>query len=158
MKNLYILSGIPGVGKSSWSKNFAKITKNTHIISSDDIRKELGGSFQYFEEEDKVWELFLERAEQLSKENDDINVILDSTCLTDEYRTQYFGKLKNYDRYILVIFRCSFSVALSRNSRRKEGKVVPMKIMKKMYNEFKFPSKETKSKFNEVIEVNCLLD
>lgn len=153
MKKLYILSGIPGSGKSSWSQNFKNEHPNTFVISSDDIRMELGGKYQYFDEEDKVWELFNSRAQELCNKYDDVNVILDSTCLKDDYRLSYVENLKGFDKYILVLFICKFKDALKLNNSRPEGRIVPYKVMKSMKDSWRYPTFETKLKFDEIIEV-----
>lgn len=59
MRVCYILSSVPGSGKTTWALNFKATHLNTFIVSSDEIRKELGGSYQYFKEEERVWRIFL---------------------------------------------------------------------------------------------------
>ena len=46
MNKLIILSGVPGSGKSYFSKTIKKI-KNSHvyIVSSDELRKEIGANY-----------------------------------------------------------------------------------------------------------------
>ena len=63
MKKVIIMSGIPGCGKSTWANNYIANNpkEKVFIVASDEIRKELGGKVQYFEEEDKVWNIFLTR-------------------------------------------------------------------------------------------------
>ena len=59
MRKIFVLSGIPGCEKSTWANKFkVENPNNTFIIASDDIRMEIGGAYQYFEEENRVWDLF----------------------------------------------------------------------------------------------------
>src|SRR5574344_2008460 len=101
MKKLIILTAIPGAGKSTWANQFILNNKNSYIVSSDEIRKEIGGSYQYFKEEDRVWKLFLERTHSYAK-LDDVNVILDSTNLNDYYRMMYLNETPDFDKHVLV--------------------------------------------------------
>lgn len=43
---LILTIGIPGSGKSYWVKNYLKQYPTTHVVSTDDIRKELTGNEQ----------------------------------------------------------------------------------------------------------------
>ena len=92
MKKMILLSAVPGAGKSTWAENYKRLNpeERVFIVASDEIRKELGGSYQYFKEEAKVWQLFLGRANDYAKEYEDVTVILDSTNLTNKYRRMYF--------------------------------------------------------------------
>ena len=67
MRICYILSSIPGSGKTTWAKNFKACNLNTFIVSSDEIRKELGGTYQYFKEEERVWKIFFSRSPRKGK-------------------------------------------------------------------------------------------
>ena len=55
---MILLSAVPGAGKSTWAEAYKRENPNekVFVVSSDEIRKELGGSYQYFKEEAKVEE------------------------------------------------------------------------------------------------------
>ena len=74
MRKMILLSAVPGAGKSTWAENYRRLNSDERvfIVSSDEIRKELGGSYQYFKEEAKVWSLFLERTNNYAKEYEDV--------------------------------------------------------------------------------------
>ena len=68
MKTFILLAAVAGCGKSTWANNFKKDHPNTFIVSSDELRKELGGDYQNFDHEKEVWELFFSRIEGYAKE------------------------------------------------------------------------------------------
>ncbi len=153
MKKLYVLTSVPGSGKSTWALNFKANNLNTFIVSSDEIRKELGGSYQYFKEEDRVWKIFYARANKYARENESCNVILDSTAMNDYYRELYIRKCKGFDKYILVYFDTPFSIARKRNENRMKDKQVPTAIFDNFLKNFKKPSPETIELFDEYLVI-----
>ncbi len=153
MKVCYVLTSIPGSGKSTWAKNFKACNLNTFIVSSDEIRKELGGSYQYFKEEDRVWRIFFSRANKIAKENKSCNVILDSTCINDYYRNLYKEKTKGFDKYVLVYFDVPFSECRKRNKNRMIQKQVPDFAFDDLLKRFKKPSQEIIKIYDEFIIV-----
>lgn len=154
MRVLYILTSVPGSGKSTRSLNFKATHLNTYIISSDEIRKELGGSYQYFEEEDRVRKIFFARTNKIAREHRDCNVILDSTCMNDYYRELYLSKCSSFDKKVLVYFNVPFNICRKRNKSRMVEKQVPDAAFNDIIKKFKAPSEETKKLFDEVIEIN----
>lgn len=155
MKKMILLSAVPGAGKSTWARNYELLNREekVFIVSSDEIRKELGGSYQYFKEEAKVWQLFLDRANEYSNQYDDVTVILDSTNLTNKYRKMYFEKTPNFDKHVLVYFDVSFEKACERNLSRDEKKVVPEHAMVHLYKELEPVDQETINIYDEYIEI-----
>ncbi|MBR1581823.1 MAG: AAA family ATPase [Bacilli bacterium] len=153
MRVCYILTSVPGSGKSTWSLNFKATHLNTFIISSDEIRKELGGSYQYFKEEDRVWKIFFARANKYTKLYRDVNVILDSTCINDYYRELYMKKCTGFDKFVLVFFDIPFAECRKRNKQRSKEKIVPEKAFDQMLKKFKAPSEELIALFDDYIVV-----
>lgn len=153
MRKLILLSALPGAGKSTWANNYKRLNSNelVYIVSSDEIRKELGGSYQYFKEEEKVWRLFLERANSYAKENENVTVILDSTNLTNHYREMYFHQTPGFDRHVLVYIECDYQLACVRNLQRAEEKIVPQFAMEKLNKELEMVDEKTSSLYDEYI-------
>lgn len=149
MKKMILLSAVPGAGKSTWAEKYKKNHLNTFIVSSDEIRKELGGSYKYFAEEEKVWKLFIERANSyLNFPLDNLTVILDSTLMNDYYREYYLKKTSGFDFHSLVFIDVPFDVAKERNVERIEDKVVPEEVLIRMYHDFERPSDRVISLFD----------
>ena len=158
MKKMILLSAVPGAGKSTWAENYKRLNldEKVFIVSSDEIRKELGGSYQYFKEEAKVWQLFLDRANDYAKENEDVTVILDSTNLTNKFRQMYYEKTPGFDKHVLVYFDVSFDKACERNLSRNEAKVVPHYAMVRLYDELEPVDQETINLYDEYIEIRIV--
>ena len=155
MRKMILLSAVPGAGKSTWAENYRRLNSDERvfIVSSDEIRKELGGSYQYFKEEAKVWSLFLERTNNYAKEYEDVTVILDSTNLTNKYRRMYREQTPEFDKHVLVYFDVSFEKACERNLSRHELKVVPEYAMVRLYDELEAVDQETINLYDEYIEI-----
>ena len=59
-KKLYILSGVPGCGKSTWARNMMKKDENIDIISRDKIRFSMVNEENgYFSREDEVFNKYV---------------------------------------------------------------------------------------------------
>ncbi|MBP5694184.1 MAG: ATP-binding protein [Bacilli bacterium] len=154
MRSLYVLSGLPGSGKSTWAEEFKKTHKEpTFIIASDEIRIELGGYPQYFEEESKVWKLFYERMNE-PLVYDDANVIMDSTCLEDKFRRLAVEKAGRFDRKVLVFFNVSPSICKFRNENRHDDRKVKDYAMDEMIENFHYPSDEVISLYDSVLVIS----
>ena len=154
MKSLYVLSGLPGSGKTTWAGEFKKTHKEpSFIVASDDIRVELGGYPQYFEEEEKVWDLFYSRMNEPLIYND-VNVIMDSTCLEDKFRKLIIEKAGNFDRKVLVFFNVSPSICKTRNESRESNRRVKETVMDKMIENFHYPCDEVISLYDSVLIVS----
>ena len=60
MRTFILLSAIPGCGKSTWAKRYASEHPNTHIVSSDEIRRTHFGAVNNFDHDKETWEIFLQ--------------------------------------------------------------------------------------------------
>ena len=154
MRILYVLSGLPGSGKSTWGFLFNKSHPNTFIISSDNIRKEIGGEFQYFGNEAKVWDEYYSRANRYASDLKDCSVILDSTNLTNEIRKGIIKRVPSFDKYVLVIFEVPFEICIERNKMRSPDRIVPQNIMENMHNTYEKLDEDTKRLFQDVIYID----
>ena len=135
---LIVLSGIPGSGKSTYCNLIKEFYEpqgiSVHIVSSDEIRYELDGSYSSFKNEKEVWSKFNNKAYELSKEDHSI-VILDATTLTNKQRYDYALKFKAYYKQIyLVVMDTPFEQCLKQNKMRPENKWVPEDVMERMKN------------------------
>lgn len=155
MKKLILMSGVPGSGKSTWANKYKIDHKNENvfIVASDEIRKELGGRYQYFDEESKVWSLFLSRTNDYANKYDDVTVIMDATNLTNHYRMMYLNSTGSFDFHSLVNFNLPLEVVLRQNRMREDGRVVNDDAMKMLINEYEAVSNDVINSFDEYIEI-----
>lgn len=154
MRELLLLSALPGSGKSSWAKLYAKEHKNVKIVSSDAIRIRLFGSQKNFSNEPLVWKTFLEDLQTLGQE-EDVTVIVDSTNLNNYYRTYYVKETPMYEKHTLVLFDVSYEDCLKQNLLRPKEMVVDPENMEELRAQWEEASEEAKSYFDEVIHVDA---
>ena len=139
MRNrLIVLSGVPGSGKSTYCQAYKELYEanniKVNIVSSDEIRMELFGRYNNFENEKLVWEIFRAKAYEYSKQDHSVT-ILDATTLTNKHRYNYALKYKGlYKQIYLVVMATPFEKCLEQNKMRPENKWVPEDVMKSMYN------------------------
>ena len=148
MKQLIILSAVPGSGKSTWAKKYQASHPNTYIISSDEIRFELTGQYQDFSKQKEVWEEFENRLLNYSKQDGNFTVILDAVIDLNSLRKKYYDLGKDFDRKILVILRKPLELK-KLNKERKEEKWVPEDVLINLYNKFEEPTKDILEIFDE---------
>lgn len=155
MKKLILMSGVPGSGKSTWANKYKIDHKNENvfIVASDEIRKELGGRYQYFDEENKVWSLFLSRTNDYAKLYNDVTVIMDATNLTNHYRLMYLNSTPCFDFHTLINFNLPLERVLKQNKMREDRRVVNEDAMKMLINEYEDVSSEVMDSFDEYIEI-----
>ena len=135
MSKLIILSGIPGAGKTTYAHNI----KSSKVVSNDEIRFNITkGRFpgQF------IWDHLPILRKQFKEVIKDVGrdsvVVLDSTMLTNKRRIACFNKFKDYfDEIELHIFVPNLDKSIKQNSMR--DRVVPLKQIQKMYDEFEYP-------------------
>lgn len=135
MKVAYMLSGVPGCGKSTYAKKHFS-TPNYTILESDAIRLSLFGTLdervQNSECHAKVFSTMHQRA---AKAKNDI--VIDSTNLSRKSRIFMYTQLKKHcSKVYLIQFIEPLSVVLQRNNSREPHKRVPVKTMYDMYKSF----------------------
>ena len=145
-KKLFLMCGIPGVGKSTWlknNKNFFTDIDSIDVISRDKIRFALLDEGEdYFSKEDDVWKNYVKEAKRSLKEN--YITILDATHLSIASRKKILkalGDLSNIDVYAVVCV-ANLETALKRNREREGLAFVPPSAIRRMYFQFVKPTKE----------------
>ena len=148
MKNLYMMCGIPGSGKSTYvATNFPDAT----IVSRDAIRFALlKEGDDYFAYEDMVLSIFYSEIQNAIDSDGEQDIIIDATHLTPKARTTCLQNLKNLDKVNLVALSIEvpLAIALYRNDKRTGRARVPDTVIRKMYKSYKIPTVE--EGFNEV--------
>lgn len=150
MRTFFLLSALPGSGKSTWARQYQDEHPETKIISSDRIRVKFFGERQNFSDEKRVWAEFLREIVDYGKE-ENATVIADATNLTNDYRKYYFDSAKGYDRRVLVLFDTPFETCLKQNRMRSQDCVVSDEAMIKLQNEWQEPSKEIEELFDDIL-------
>ena len=144
-KKLYILSGIPGIGKSTWIQNHKdKFEGTTNVVSRDAIRfTKVKSPDEYFKYEKEVWAEFVNQA--IISLNKFDNTILDATHINPSSRGKILRALKNnlVGIEINTIAFCGMTdTAIKRNSGREGLALVPVSAILNMSKNFTIPTKE----------------
>lgn len=153
MRTLYLLSALPGSGKSTWARRFKENHNHVYVVSSDEIRIELFGRADDFSNEELTWSTFLQRIHFYGEQDEEANVIADSTNLTNYFREYYRLKTPEFDKHILVVFDIPLEDVFAQNRMRKKEKIVPDEAMRKMAAQYEPLSQETADGFDEVIHI-----
>lgn len=134
MLHMYIVSGPPACGKSSWIKERIKRDGGIHI-SRDTIRfSMLSEDDEYFAKEYEVIADFLHQIqEQLDLKEQDIYV--DATNLNKYSRAKLYNNLNVNNEYTVVYvgFTTPLSICLERNKNRTGREFVPESVIRRMW-------------------------
>lgn len=140
MSNLYLLSGVPGSGKSYIAKKLGEMyvnDKKIKYISRDEIRFSLlNDDEDYFSKENLVFDTFVNKIQEALDNGAD--VIADSTLITVGSRRKLLSRLHLSDNTRLVGCNVStaLNVCLARNANREGRAVVPPDVIEKMWNSY----------------------
>lgn len=153
MNKLVVLAGVPGSGKSYFSSTIKKIkTSHVYVISSDQLRKEIGGSQSNLNNEDLVWKIFLDLAKAYSSDKNGI-VILDATHINSELRVDRNKELKSlFDETYLVVWNLDHLVVSNQNLQRDYP--IPPEAMNMFFDKFEMPDEKDKAFFDHIIYIN----
>lgn len=134
MSKCIMLIGLPGSGKSYWSKKYIQENPDTILVSSDSIREEVFGDVNDQKHNGEVFNIVHKRVVAAIKNGRD--VILDATNLS---RKRRIGFLKSIPDCLTeaIVFAIPFETCCKRNSAR--DRVVPQVAMDRMYRSFQPP-------------------
>lgn len=151
MKTLYIMSGIPGSGKSYWATNHVeKLNGRVAYVSRDEIRFSLiSDKDKYFSKEKEVFNTYVATIKEKLKEYD--AVIADATQINTKSRTKLLRALgmdiRNV-KIVAMVIETDLETALERNGRRDKKTRVPVQAIEDMFMKKNLPT--LKEGFHEV--------
>lgn len=136
-KNFIILTGIPGSGKSSWAKDFAKRSKDFYAyVSSDEMRGMLTGNEGDISKDGVIWGVLYKTLDVLLTKN--VNIIFDATSYNKKARRKLFNIVEKFDYTVeAMVFDTPLEVCLRRNQERTRK--VPENVIQYMYDMFEYP-------------------
>lgn len=154
MPILYIMCGVPGVGKSTYVKNHCS-DDFEKWVSRDAIRFSLVKETEpYFSKETLVYNIFIQ--EIIKGLEDDCNVYADATHLTKASRSKLLRRIPKglYDEVHLIWLKADISVCLYQNELRKGTRAyVDPKAIKRMHYGIEEPSLDEGIDEIEIIKV-----
>ena len=144
MKNLFVLVGVPGTGKSTFIQKhlLPQLNLSTKVISRDEIRFSIVGiNEEYFSHEKEVFEEFIKQIKYSLNEN--TNTIVDATHINCGSRTKLLRAigedLKDVSVYAIVILN-DLDTILAQNENRTGRAYVPESAIRRMYASFSQPT------------------
>ena len=137
MATLILMVGIPGSGKSTYTKT--KIERRVRILSSDAIRKELFDDENDQEHNDIVFETLYNRAREHLEAGRDVLIDATNNNKKNRKRTlEHFADL-NIKRKAIVI-ETPVDVCIKRDKRRE--RTVGTEVINKFAENFEYPTKD----------------
>ena len=152
MKNLFLVCGVSGCGKSTWIKEqIQKDKKNSIHISRDSIRFSLlNDTDDYFKKEKQVFKIFINKIKEALQEKNQIqNIYIDATHLNEKSRNKILNKLDLTNVNVIAVgFQVPLSVCIAQNSKRTGRAFVDPNVIKEMYKRFQLPTNKEKYKYS----------
>lgn len=152
-KNLWLLCGIPGSGKSTWVQRQIVLNGGKQI-SRDEIRFAMVREDEdYFAHEDEVFEKFIHDInEALLFYND---VYVDATHINERSRNKVLNRIKNITEINInpVNFIVPIETCIERNEMRVGRAVVPRSVIRRMYTQFMPANDCEQYDYNEIVTI-----
>ena len=149
-KTLWLTSGVPASGKTTWvKKNFP----NTPYVSRDEVRFSiLKEDEDYFAHEDEVFEVFVRK---IQNSLDSFNeCIADATHLSEKSRNKLLNKLSLEDTDIIILnFEVPIETLIERNEQRSGRSYVPKSVIRRMFYQFQPATQNEKYKYKDIITI-----
>ena len=155
MKNLYVLVGVPGSGKSTWVKNQDWL-KDCAYISTDmwiDMEAERTGktySDVFTEYMPKAIKLMTHHVE-LAKEKG-MDIVWDQTSTTVGARAKKLRMCPDYNA-IAIVFKTPDNEELQRRLSGRVGKNIPWYVQETMASQLKNEPPTLEEGFTEIWEI-----
>lgn len=153
MNKLVVLAGVPGSGKSYFSKTIKKIKpSHVYVVSSDELRKEIGGKQSNLENDSLMWDMFIGLAKVYALDKDGV-VILDATHISTDLRVNRNKPLKDlFDQIILVVWDIDKQVVCNQNLQREYP--IPPEALEMFFSKFQKPTEVDEKFFDKIIYIN----
>ena len=142
-KRVWLMSGLPGSGKSTWVKH--QIAENGGIwCSRDAVRFSMVREDEpYFERENEVFNAWIAQICEALANPMAEDIYIDATHLNDRSREKTLSRLpkENINKITNAVFLVPIETCLERNAQRTGREVVPEDAIRNMAKSFKMPKK-----------------
>lgn len=129
---LYMLVGLPGSGKSTFSE---KLKNKMTVISSDDIRRELG-CLGDMSRNNEVFDILVNRVNSSIKDND---TVIDACNISVSSRNKIIGNIDTKCKKIAIVMNNNLDRCINNNNNRDNK--ISDSIIENMYKRYEEPSK-----------------
>ena len=139
MAKMYLMCGISGSGKTTFSKQFAA-EHNIKRLGIDDYYAKVNGDeclhVNFFD----VWIEYFKAIHESEMNNEDI--IIDTNALTQGNREQFIEWFPTFEHHLIYI-NCEFELCKKNNKSRKRQ--VPDERMEEMFRTLEIPTIKTEN-------------
>lgn len=149
-KNLFLLCGAPGSGKTTWVKEQMKNDKMKSVhISRDEIRFSMvNENEEYFSKETEVFYAFCSKIQEELEKEDEANIYVDATHLNEKSRNKVLNRLDLRNAELFAVnFNLPLDVCLKQNALRSGRTFVPVSQLKRMWYCYEAPTSNEKYKY-----------
>ena len=160
-KNLYLMCGIPGSGKSTFcNEMISKSDRKAEYISRDTIRfSYLEDGDDYFSKEDDVFTTFVSSISDAIDDDSLDDIFVDATHLNEKSRNKVLKYLDlDFVKIIPVNFLIDFDLALERNNLREGRSCVPRSSLVNMHSVFRPATHYEKYPYEKIINIKVTKD
>ena len=135
MSIMICLAGLPGVGKTTWAKEFMKRHPDYLYFSPDAYYERINGDDTKRDHTFEIW-MAMFRDIHTAEMNGD-NILIDSDNLTYAQRNQWIEWFPNFDNYFLLYMEEEFDVCMERISKRR--RTIPEIVMREKWYKWENP-------------------
>lgn len=153
-KKVFLLSGIPGSGKSTWIRS--KLIPGSEWISRDNVRFAiLTDEDDYFAHEDDVFDTFINYINQTLEKDEIHTIYIDATHLNKRSRDKVLRRVQkdNIKELNCVCFDVPLETCYARNNLRSGRSRVPQTAIYNMYQSYRIPIKGAEN-FDHIIIID----
>lgn len=136
-KNLYLMVGIPGCGKSTFCK--ARLGEGVKWISRDVVRfSMITDKDNYFAKEDFVFAEWIKQVQEAINDDSTLHIFVDATHINanSRFKTLRSLRIPNDVNVIYCVFDTDFATCVRRNKQRTGLALVPDSAMRNMKKNF----------------------
>lgn len=137
-KNLILLAGIPGSGKSTWLRTH--LGDGDAYVSRDEVRFSIiSDDEDYFAHETEVFDKFVAEIEE--NLNKGLRVFADATHINWASRRKLLERIHDKDNIDIdvYVFKTPLETCLERNEQRTGRAVVPRSVIRRMGGQMTHP-------------------
>ena len=138
-KNLVLLAGIPGSGKSTWLRTH--LGDGDAYVSRDEVRFSIiSDDEDYFAHETEVFDKFVAEIEE--NLNKGLRVFADATHINWASRRKLLERIHDKDNIDIDVYMitASLETCLTRNAQRTGRALVPESTIRRMYKQLTNPA------------------
>lgn len=152
MRELVLMMGLPGSGKSTYLEIITSPKMGDIVISRDKIRFSLlQDGDKYFDKEKEVWQQYVAEIQAALDDPCYRHIYADATHLNEASRNKLLDALNLHGVDIKIIWKnTALQECLKRNAKREPKYVVPEEQIVSMSKRMTNPNYDFKYKYKEV--------